>query len=710
MAHPIVAPTLKPAPEDPPAGLRPLGALPAQEAQDRYRNIVALVVVAVIFLGVLGMWSYAKVSGSLRDIRASNLSALLEAETRVLLVWIDEKKRDAERWAGTPEVQREAAALARLAARGAPSAQLCASAAQRALSAEIAPYATIEESVAFNLIGRDGTVIASQHAANCGLRVTNPEFMRRIAPVFTGKTVFVRPWLEAERVGDVPGSPLTQPLVWVETPVRGDDGEVIAALGFGRHAGERFAKLLAIGSGDSSRETYFFGARGLMLSASRYESELRAAGVLAAGEGALLRLAIRDPGGDLVAGQRPAANGGERPLTRLAQTAIEGLRAGGLEGSQGVILEPYRNYRGAEVIGAWRWLPEKELAIAVEVEAAEAYAPLQHLQLAFGVLFGFLLASLLAAAGMSLWAARLRLREAKRVGQYTLEREIGEGGMSHVYLARHTHLKRPTAVKVLKAHLASDEMVTRFEREVQLCSQLTHPNTIEIYDYGRTREGTFFYAMEYLHGISLEDLVRREGPLPVSRAVHALRQACGSLKEAHARGLVHRDVKPQNLMLCVRGEQHDVLKVLDFGLVKEVHNPHTRDITQFARVLGTPLYMAPERLRNPADADARSDIYALGAVAHFLVTGRVLFQAQTDHDLVYQVLNTTPPTLAEGGARDVPAALEALVARCLAKQRDARPASIDEVDQVLAEIARQRPWGEDEARAWWRERETLAGS
>jgi serine/threonine-protein kinase len=244
-------------------------------------------------------------------------------------------------------------------------------------------------------------------------------------------------------------------------------------------------------------------------------------------------------------------------------------------------------------------------------------------------------------------------------------------------------------------------VVTRFEREVQLCSQLSHPNTIEIYDYGRTRDGNFFYAMEYLEGISLEDLVRRDGPMPVSRVAHVLRQACGSLREAHQKGLVHRDVKPHNLMLCRLGGQFDVLKVLDFGLVKEMHNPHTRDITQFAKVLGTPLYMAPERLRNPADADARADIYALGAVAHFLLTGRNLFEAETDHDLVYQAMNVAAPSAADHGAKDVPAVLEALLARCLAKDREGRPGSVDEVDLVLAEVARQRPWREADARAWW---------
>ena len=151
-----------------------------------------------------------------------------------------------------------------------------------------------------------------------------------------------------------------------------------------------------------------------------------------------------------------------------------------------------------------------------------------------------------------------------------LEREIGEGGMARVYLARHALLKRPTALKLLKPHLASDEIVARFEREVQLASQLVHPNTIEIYDYGRTRDGLFYYVMEYLEGESLDRLVAAHGPMPAGRAIHVLKQVCAALREAHGRGLVHRDIKPQNIMLCERGGEHDVVKILDFGLVKDV--------------------------------------------------------------------------------------------------------------------------------------------
>ena len=692
-------PGLRKIPENMPALLRPPGAMPGDEARERFWNLVAIMCIVSVALAAMGWWSYGQVRGSLRDLRAAGLSALLEAESGTLAIWVDEKKRAAERWARDEPIQREAAALVRLAQGGMDPAAVCRSPARRKLLAQIAPFVALEEAVAVNLVARDGTIIAALHDGYCGLSVARGEFARRLEPVFAGRTVFVRPFLERDRVGTAGKVPFDKPLVWVETPVRGDDGEVIAALGFGRLADARFGSLLVLSSVQSSREAYAFDNHGMMLTQSRYLGDLRQAGRVPAGESGILGIGVRDPGGDIVAGFRPATPEKEWPFTRLAQESLGAMAAGGP--LEGVILEPYRDYRGAEVIGAWRLLPEKEIVIAVEIEATEAYAPLKYLEIAFGTLLGFFAAAMLAAVASSLWAMRLKLREARRVGPYTLEREIGEGGISHVYLARHSHLKRPVAVKVLKPALATDEMVTRFEREVQLCSRLSHPNTIEIYDYGRTREGTFYYAMEYLEGLSLEDLVRRDGRLPVSRAVRALRQVCGSLKEAHERGLVHRDVKPHNLMLCRHGGELDVVKVLDFGLVKELQNAHTRDITQFARVLGTPLYMAPERLRNPADADARADIYALGAVAFFVLTGRRVFETQSEHDLVYQVLNVPAPTIGSCGAQDAPDILGALVSRCLAKDREDRPSSIADVAAVLAEVARQRPWREDEARAWW---------
>jgi serine/threonine-protein kinase len=695
----------RPIPDNLPALQRPPPLLPAEEARDRYWNLVGLVAIAAVALAALGWWSYDNVRTSMRELRAAGLASYLESESKVLTIWFEEKKRAAERWSLTGRVQVEAAALARLAQQT-DAARACRSPGRQALLAEITPFLKLEETAAVNLLSPGGEILASLDDEYCGLGVGGTEFASLIAPVFAGRTVFVRPLSERVRVGAGREVPHRDPLVWVLAPMRDADGKVVAALGFGRRAKDGFARLLAADLAKSTRESYAMDAAGFMLTQSRYLGDLRRAGLAPADGDGVLQVEIRDPGGDLVAGFVPAG-GEDRPRTRLASEAIDLAQSGGAR--EGAILDPYRNYRGAEVIGAWRWLPAKEMAVVVEIDAAEAYAPLRYLETAFGLLMGFMAAAVLAALASGLWAMRLKQREARRVGQYTLEREIGEGGISHVYLAHHSLLKRPTAVKVLKAALASDEMVARFEREVQISSRLTHPNTIEIYDYGRTREGTFYYAMEYLEGLSLEELVGRHGPMPASRAVHLLLQACGALHEAHQRGLVHRDVKPQNLMVCHLGGQYDFLKVLDFGLVKELKNDHTRDLTQFARMLGTPLYMAPERIRNPADADARSDIYALGAVAFFLLTGRRVFEAASDHDLVNQVLHTPPRSPSQAGAPDVPPLLDALVLRCLAKDRDERPATIMEVVAVLREVARARPWREEMAADWWMAHPGLAG-
>ena len=251
---------------------------------------------------------------------------------------------------------------------------------------------------------------------------------------------------------------------------------------------------------------------------------------------------------------------------------------------------------------------------------------------------GFVVLSLGAALTSATALSRLQRQfgRLQRLGAYTLERQISEGGMATIYLARHALLKRPTAIKILKKQVATDEFIHRFEREVQLASQLLHPNTVEIYDFGRTREGQPYYVMEYLDGVTLAELVAHSGPVPAGRVIHILRQVGAALREAHLRGMIHRDVKPENVMLCRRGED-DVVKLLDFGLVKNLEHAQTRDITKQLKILGTPRYMAPERILNPADVDARSDIYAVGAVGYFLLTGKPIFEGDNSLEITNQV-------------------------------------------------------------------------
>jgi serine/threonine-protein kinase len=324
------------------------------------------------------------------------------------------------------------------------------------------------------------------------------------------------------------------------------------------------------------------------------------------------------------------------------------------------------------------------------------------------VLTVVLLLSVLVAGAMAGYTTivdlRHRMQDALKLGQYTLVEKIGEGGMGVVYKARHALLRRPTALKLLPRARSSGVMLERFEREVQLTSQLTHPNTIAIYDYGRTSEGILYYVMEYVDGVSLDRLVEAYGAVSPERTVAILRQVCGSLAEAHDVGLVHRDIKPANLMVCIRGGVVDFVKVLDFGLVKQLDEAGS-NLSRPEWVIGTPLYMAPETISESGRTDARSDLYALGAVAYFLLTGSPVFSGKTMVEVCSHHLRSTPVPPSQRVEGRLSPELERLVLSCLEKDPARRPASAREILAALDALEDVGAWTQDAARAWWEQHE-----
>jgi serine/threonine-protein kinase len=297
------------------------------------------------------------------------------------------------------------------------------------------------------------------------------------------------------------------------------------------------------------------------------------------------------------------------------------------------------------------------------------------------------------------YGLRVEVRHARQLGQYVLEQKIGEGGMGEVYRARHGMMRRPSALKLMRGDRAGDRDIRRFEREVQLTARLTHPNTITIYDYGRTQDGVFYYAMELLDGATLQRIVEVDGAQPPGRVVRILSMAAAALGEAHGIGLIHRDIKPANIMLCSQGGESDVVKLLDFGLVKDVEMDGDVDLTTAHAVAGTPKYMAPEAFLSPQTVDARTDIYAIGAVAYYLLAGAPPFDGATILKLYSQHVHERPVPFAERGVA-VPPALEALVLACLEKIPADRPGSAQELRRRL-EACRVGPWTSEDARAWW---------
>jgi tRNA A-37 threonylcarbamoyl transferase component Bud32 len=296
---------------------------------------------------------------------------------------------------------------------------------------------------------------------------------------------------------------------------------------------------------------------------------------------------------------------------------------------------------------------------------------------------------------------RTQLHQARKFGQYQLIRKLGEGGMGEVYLAEHQLLKRPCALKLIKAEAGSDPIaLARFEREVQSAARLRHPNTIEIYDYGHTDDGTFYYVMEYLEGLSLSDLVRQAGPLPPGRVIYIFRQVCAGLAEAHALGLVHRDLKPANVFVAVRGGESDVAKVLDFGLVKLTGDAGSVALTGELTVSGTPMYMAPEQAVGDRSLDARADIYALGAVMYFALTGQPPFTG--DSPFAVMMAHARDPVVPPSEVRPgVPEDLEQVILRCLTKKPGERFPIVKALGDALAACASAADWGPNRADAWW---------
>jgi serine/threonine-protein kinase len=292
-------------------------------------------------------------------------------------------------------------------------------------------------------------------------------------------------------------------------------------------------------------------------------------------------------------------------------------------------------------------------------------------------------------------------KQARELGQYRLRERIGGGGMGEVYLADHRLLRRPAAIKLIRPDRAGDEAnLARFEREVQATATLTHPNTIQIYDYGRADDGTFYYVMEYLPGITLENLVGDYGPLPAARAVHYLRQICGALGEAHAIGLVHRDLKPSNIMVCNRGRIADTVKLLDFGLVITTNVSLDDKLTQQGTIAGTPAFLSPEQAGGSDAVDARSDIYSLGAVAYFLVTGQPPFSGRSAMKVLAAHLYEQPEPITRHRP-EVPAKLADIVHRCLAKAPSDRFRTVEELEASLAACSGLSQWTRQDATQWW---------
>jgi serine/threonine protein kinase len=658
-------------------------------------------IIAVVILATVGYAVSGLIQRTMEDSLRSELSTLLSVERSMLEKWFAVQESSALTLANSQSIRQTIMGLVEAQSMNGTPADAAqpinADELRNRLSKELEPALSSHDFVGYVVVDKQLQVVAAFTPSLVGQIAT--QFESLLKPSFAGGTTVCPPFPSIQLLKDASGQLRGGvPTMFVCAPVRDANLQIVAVLAMRIRPEKEFTEILQLGRVGDSGETYAINKNGLLVSNSRFDESLILLGLLPDTDEAasILNVQVRDPGGDMTTGFRPTIRRRDMPLTQIADAAISG--------TQGVNLAGFRNYRGVESIGAWTWLPKYQLGVITEINSAEAFRPLIILQRTFYALYALLGIGAIAIFAFTLIVARLQRQaraaavEAKQLGQYRLEERLGSGAMGVVYKGKHSMLRRPTAIKMLDVDQVSAAAIERFEREVQITCNLNNPHTVAIYDYGRTPEGVFYYAMEFLDGINLQTLVELDGPQAEGRVVSILKQICASLYEAHSLGLVHRDIKPANIMLNRRGAEPDVVKVLDFGLVKALSDGKA-DRESGGSLSGTPLYMSPEAIQVPDSVDSRSDLYAVGAVGYFLLTAQTVFNANTLAELCQQHISANPDVPSQRLGRAVSPELEHALLACLEKNRAKRPQTARDLVAMLDRVA--AVWTLDDAETWW---------
>lgn len=670
------------------------------------KQIWVFPIIAIILLSLIGFGVRRSIESTMKRTLQSELQTLLNVETEMLLTWFKTQESIADAQASDLHLRELVYELQEeVDAKTATVAALKQSPVHTKLRKQLNATMNSHDFVGYFVADKSKRILSTSAEELIGMSDI-PEYDSVISKALDGKTTVSPPFASIILLKDEHGRLKTGvPSMFVCAPIRDVSFQVVAVLALRIRPEREFTRLLQLGRSGESGETYAFNKDGLMVSNSRFDDSLILLGLLPdqPNVSSILNISVRDPQVDMTRGLRPKSRRSELPLTLMAADCVAGNSKFNVEG--------YRDYRGVSVIGAWRWLPQYDMGLTTEIDSAEAFRPLSILQWTFWALYALLAICSIAIFIFSIINSQLRRQaqkaviESQKLGQYTLEKKLGSGGMGVVYKGMHQILRRSTAIKLLNVDKVNDTSIERFEREVQITCQLNHPNTVAIYDYGRTAEGVFYYAMEYLDGIDLQVLIEKYGPQPESRVIRILSQVCGSLYEAHTLGLVHRDIKPANLMLNRRGGEPDIIKVLDFGLVKAIDDQRQANLTNANALTGTPLYMSPEAIQTPNSVDARSDLYAVGAVGYFLLTGQPVFEAQSIVELCQAHVTKLPELPSQRLGKPISHELESILLSCLEKSRAKRPQTAREVVMMLQRCAMASQWSIEDADGWWNRHE-----
>ncbi len=669
------------------------------------RWIPWLMVCLLIVMFALMMWVSRLINHSTHEMSGLAFRSILEGNMATFRLHIVELQRETERVINTPEISP---AIAAVLQNGDDEVTLA------SLRALMPTHPTVD---AWVLTDSEGRVIASDDDRRvgqfCGWSDTDADLLRRGLPALASPSDADFSEQPASK-NVTPATIVDEGFLVVLSPLT-ELHQLRGAVGWVANPRRYISESLLV---NPQHATFIFDRHARILTRSRFKDELLESAEVNQGHETQVWQPVIARASDFYLDSRTrisADASSKYPLTKSVDLAIRG--------SSGVDTSGYRDYRGALVVGAWQWLPDFELGMAMEMDVAEAYRGIRLFQWLIIGLLSLLFVSGVSVTALAVWGNRMsqrlldRDRGVRRLGQYELTELLGAGGMGSVYRGRHQYLRRDVAIKVLEGEDISPQAIERFRREVQLTSTLRHPNTIAIYDYGQAQrllsedtvtsaqqDGVFYYVMEYVDGISLQQLIDFYGPQNPSRVVHLLLQVCGSIAEAHSAGLIHRDIKPANILLSAQSNSWDFIKVLDFGLVKEidkVDDTVALTMTRSDSITGTPLYMAPETIRDATQASTASDLYSIGAVGYALLTGQTTYEGDSAIDLCMKQLEHPPLRPDRRLGRSLPVKLQDLIMSCLSLRPTDRPASVHELLQRLDDLPELEKWNQADSMLWW---------
>ncbi len=650
---------------------------------------------AILPTFAVGAWAYYRVMQSVRSALVNELTGVADSIDLAASRYLDDKVQLVLSWSRQERVRHSIVELVSLASEKSTI---------RELKDSLLPDGILEElkalsgtdSVKFVVWDKSLTTIASWQPdrGDIGNPVA-PSGSADVARALRGETVIVGPMrLIDNTIGFIPET--TDPVVSCIVPIYNDEKRIVAAMlvrGIGMY--EQFNQLLHDTAINSGLDAYAVNRSGEMVSVSPHAASLYRLGRLELEPDAIAaHLRVSDPGHTISVNNVSEIQRHAMPLTYSVASATMG--------ESQVKLDPYTNYAGEDVVGGWRYNEKWGYAIVVEKGVQEAFSAARTVGNSFMLLGSILtVTALLSASRM----AKLAMRDQAAVhplSRYEIISQLGSGGMGVVYRAHHRQLGRDTALKLLRSDRHNREDQLRFDREAKLAASLGNPHSVTIYDYGRSEEGEAYCVMEFLHGLTLQEIVARSGFQSVGRTLFILRQVCEALSEAHKRKLVHRDVKPQNIMLSLDASVGDWAVVFDYGLAKPLHPDNGMYQTNEVVWAGTPMYMAPERFRAPSVMDPRSDIYSVGCVAYYLLAGRPPFAECDPESLFALIISEEPLGIGIHRGENVPDTVGALVRKCMAKEAASRFQTIDELAGELDRLRAEYPWPVDEAITWWK--------